>query len=105
MNRETDERFMRLAIEKTREGIKAGQSPFGACLVRDGEILATTLGPARLGRCHRRVALGSRLWAGRLQRRFEGTDDRHRHHVVRHHHPGRRRDHPVRPHPILIDGP
>ncbi len=42
MSRETDERFMRVAIEKTREGMRAGQFPFGACLVRDGEILATT---------------------------------------------------------------
>ena len=41
MRRETDERFMRLAIEKTRDGIEAGQFPFGACLVRDGEVLAT----------------------------------------------------------------
>ena len=41
MSREADERYMRLAIEKTREGIEAGQPPFGACLVRDGEILAT----------------------------------------------------------------
>ena len=41
MSRETDERFMRLAIEKTRDGIEAGQFPFGACLVRDGEVLAT----------------------------------------------------------------
>ncbi len=42
MTREADERYMRVAIEKTYEGIEAGQSPFGACLVRDGEILATT---------------------------------------------------------------
>ncbi len=41
MTQEADERYMRLAIEKTREGIEAGQPPFGACLVRDGEILAT----------------------------------------------------------------
>ena len=40
MTKETDERYMRLAIEKTREGIDAGQAPFGACLVCDGEILA-----------------------------------------------------------------
>ena len=40
MTKEADERYMRLAIEKTREGIDAGQAPFGACLVRDGEILA-----------------------------------------------------------------
>jgi tRNA(Arg) A34 adenosine deaminase TadA len=42
MSRETDERYMRLAIDKTREGMAAGQAPFGACLVRGGEILATT---------------------------------------------------------------
>ncbi len=42
MTREADERYMRLAIEKTRDGIEAGQAPFGACLVRDGELLATT---------------------------------------------------------------
>ena len=40
MTREIDERFMRVAIEKTLEGIEGGQSPFGGCLVRDGEILA-----------------------------------------------------------------
>ena len=40
MTKESDEKYMRLAIEKTREGIDAGQAPFGACLVRDGEILA-----------------------------------------------------------------
>lgn len=34
------ERFMRLAIAKAREGVEAGQSPFGACVVRDGKILA-----------------------------------------------------------------
>ncbi len=41
MTKEADERYMRIAIEKTREGIEAGQFPFGACLVRDGEVLAT----------------------------------------------------------------
>jgi tRNA(Arg) A34 adenosine deaminase TadA len=35
-----DERFMRLAIEKTREGIAKGNSPFGACIVKDGEVVA-----------------------------------------------------------------
>ena len=36
-----DEKFMRLAIEKTREGIRRGQTPFGACLVSaEGKILA-----------------------------------------------------------------
>ena len=42
MTQETDERFMRLAIEKTREGIAAGQLPFGACLVRGEDVLALT---------------------------------------------------------------
>ena len=32
-----DERFMKLAIEKAWEGIKKGQEPFGACIVRDGK--------------------------------------------------------------------
>lgn len=32
---------MRIAIDKTREGIGAGQSPFGACIVsRDGKVIA-----------------------------------------------------------------
>ncbi len=32
---------MRLAIEKTREGIRAGQTPFGACIVAaDGKVIA-----------------------------------------------------------------
>jgi guanine deaminase len=36
-----DEKFMRLAIEKTREGIRAGQTPFGACIVSsDGNVTA-----------------------------------------------------------------
>jgi guanine deaminase len=41
MIRQDDEKFMRLAIEKTREGIRAGQTPFGACIVSpDGEVVA-----------------------------------------------------------------
>jgi tRNA(Arg) A34 adenosine deaminase TadA len=35
-----DEEFMRLAIEKAREGIGEGQLPFGACLVRDGRVVS-----------------------------------------------------------------
>lgn len=35
-----DERFMRLAIEKALEGISRGQAPFGACIVRGGEVIA-----------------------------------------------------------------
>src|SRR4051794_15872306 len=37
-----DEEYMRLAIAKTREGIAAGQSPFGAVIVRDGKVVAAT---------------------------------------------------------------
>lgn len=35
-----EERYMLMAIEKCREGIASGQSPFGACIVKDGEIIA-----------------------------------------------------------------
>ncbi len=35
------EDFMRMAIAATREGIANGQTPFGACIVRDGQVLAT----------------------------------------------------------------
>jgi tRNA(Arg) A34 adenosine deaminase TadA len=38
----TDEDYMRMAIQKTREGIVAGQSPFGAVIVRDGRVVAAT---------------------------------------------------------------
>ncbi len=36
-----DKEFMRIAIEKAREGIKNGQSPFGACIVKDDEVVDT----------------------------------------------------------------
>ncbi len=32
--------FMHLAIGKAREGIKKGGGPFGACIVRNGEIIS-----------------------------------------------------------------
>lgn len=35
-----DERFMREAVETARRGIEDGQTPFGACIVRDGEVVA-----------------------------------------------------------------
>lgn len=35
-----DERFMRLAMDKAREGIEKGQTPFGACIVKDGRVVA-----------------------------------------------------------------
>ncbi len=36
----TDENFMELAIEKAREGVRVGQTPFGACIVRSGEVIS-----------------------------------------------------------------
>jgi tRNA(Arg) A34 adenosine deaminase TadA len=38
----TDEDFMRVAIRAAREGIAAGQSPFGSAIVRDGAVIAAT---------------------------------------------------------------
>jgi guanine deaminase len=38
----TEPDLMRLAIEKTREGIDAGQSPFGSLIVREGKVVAVT---------------------------------------------------------------
>jgi tRNA(Arg) A34 adenosine deaminase TadA len=35
-----DETFMRMAIDRARAGMKAGQSPFGACIVRDGAVIS-----------------------------------------------------------------
>jgi len=34
------EKYMRMAITKAREGIANGQTPFGACIVKDGEIVS-----------------------------------------------------------------
>ena len=36
----SDEQFMRMAIEKTREGLRAGQMPFGAVIVKAGKVIA-----------------------------------------------------------------
>ena len=36
----TDEYFMRLAIEKAREGLQKGQTPFGACIVKNDEVVS-----------------------------------------------------------------
>lgn len=40
VDRAADEKFMRLAIAKTVEGIRKGQTPFGACIVLDGRVLS-----------------------------------------------------------------
>ena len=34
------EEFMKLAIEKTHEGATQGQWPYGACLVKEGEVVS-----------------------------------------------------------------
>lgn len=40
MNRMDDEKWMRKALEIAATGVAAGQSPFGACIVRDDKPLA-----------------------------------------------------------------
>jgi len=34
-----DEKFMQLAIDKAREGGQKGQTPFGACIVKNNELI------------------------------------------------------------------
>ena len=34
------EKFMRLAIKKAKMGIRKGQTPFGACIVKDKKVIA-----------------------------------------------------------------
>jgi len=36
-----DERFILLALRKAREGVRKGQTPFGSCIVRGGEVLVS----------------------------------------------------------------
>lgn len=36
---DNDAHWMRLAIETAMRGIEAGQTPFGACIVRDGRLI------------------------------------------------------------------
>jgi tRNA(Arg) A34 adenosine deaminase TadA len=35
-----DEYYMRLAINKAKQGIKKGQTPFGACIVKNGKVIS-----------------------------------------------------------------
>ena len=35
-----NEHFMQLAIDKAIEGVDNGQSPFGACIVKNGKVIA-----------------------------------------------------------------
>ena len=34
-----DKKFMQMAIDKAIEGVDNGQSPFGACIVKNGEVI------------------------------------------------------------------
>jgi guanine deaminase len=36
-----DKEFMKVAIGKAREGVEDGQSPFGACIVKNNEIISS----------------------------------------------------------------
>jgi len=36
----SEEKFMRLAIEKAMEGVKKGQTPFGACIVKGKRVIS-----------------------------------------------------------------
>ena len=36
-----DKDFMKVAIEKAKEGIENGQTPFGACIVKNGEVVSS----------------------------------------------------------------
>lgn len=40
MNKHHHEKFMKLAINKAHTGIRKGQTPFGACIVKDGKIIS-----------------------------------------------------------------
>ena len=41
------EKFMRIAIDKAKEGIAKGQEPFGACIVRDRKTISVAHNTAR----------------------------------------------------------
>ncbi len=40
MTKAVHEKFMLLAIKKAEEGIGRGQTPFGACIVKDGKVIS-----------------------------------------------------------------
>lgn len=41
MNQSNDEKFMRMAIEAAERALENGNEPFGAVLVKNGEVVAT----------------------------------------------------------------
>ena len=40
MSKRVDERFMKFAIAKAKEGLESGQTPFGACIIKNGEVVS-----------------------------------------------------------------
>jgi tRNA(Arg) A34 adenosine deaminase TadA len=44
-----DERFMRMAVDASREALRAGNMPFGAVLVRDGAVIEVSTNEQRTG--------------------------------------------------------
>jgi tRNA(Arg) A34 adenosine deaminase TadA len=40
MSNKDNKEYMRMAIQKCMEGIKKGQSPFGACIVKAGRVIS-----------------------------------------------------------------
>ncbi len=40
MTKAVHEKFMRLAIKKAQEGIDTGQTPFGACIIKDAKVIS-----------------------------------------------------------------
>ena len=39
-SKRTKEKFMRVAVRMARQGVRKGQSPFGACIVRKGKVVS-----------------------------------------------------------------
>ena len=35
-----DEKFMRMAIDQAKKGLRKGQTPFGACIVKKGQVIS-----------------------------------------------------------------
>jgi tRNA(Arg) A34 adenosine deaminase TadA len=35
-----ESKYMQMAVDKAKEGIDNGQSPFGACIIKDGNVIA-----------------------------------------------------------------
>ncbi len=42
MEKKNDKYFMRLAIKKAKQGIEKGQTPFGACIVKNKKVISCT---------------------------------------------------------------